>query len=190
MTRRHVALVGMMGAGKTTVGRELAGRLGRPFVDLDDVVAAGAGCSVSEVFAREGEAGFRARERAALAEVCAAAVPQVIACGGGAVLDPANRALLASCARVVWLRARSDALAARVADGADRPLLAGTSGAAARARRLADLAAEREAAYAAVADDVVDTDGRSADEVAGDLARRVAGGEPAAGGGAGPGPAR
>ncbi len=191
MTRPHVVLVGMMGAGKTTVGRLLARRLGRPFVDVDDVVVAAAGRSIPDVFALEGEAGFRARERRALAQVCAAGVPQVVACGGGAVLDPANRAVLASRARVVWLRASPEVLADRVGDGTARPLLAGTADAAERARRLGALAAEREAVYAAVADEVVDTDERSPAELAADLARRFAADDPAAGGSPpGHGPAR
>src|SRR5262245_40143125 len=91
MTAQHVVLVGLMGAGKTTVGRRCAALLDRPFVDTDDVVVATVGMPVSEVFERYGEARFRELEAAAVAEVTASPTPLVIACGGGAVLDPANR---------------------------------------------------------------------------------------------------
>ena len=169
MTARHVALVGMMGSGKTTVGRLLAARLGRPLVDTDDLVARDAGRSVAEVFATEGEAGFRARERAALVEACGPGPPRVVACGGGVVLDAANRARLAADAFVVWLRARPATLAARVGDGAGRPLLAGPPGAV--RERLATLAAGREDRYREVADAVVDTDDREPAEIADEIAR-------------------
>ncbi|MFM7224800.1 MAG: shikimate kinase, partial [Actinomycetota bacterium] len=77
----HLVLVGLMGSGKSTVGRECARRLDRPFVDTDEVVEQEAGRPVREIFAVEGEPGFRDRERRAVAAVCAAAVPTVIACG-------------------------------------------------------------------------------------------------------------
>ncbi|MBV8951679.1 MAG: shikimate kinase, partial [Actinobacteria bacterium] len=80
-----------MGAGKSTVGRRCAAQLGRPFVDTDDLVETLAGMPVKDVFATQGEDAFRALERQAVADACASPVPAVIACGGGAVLDPTNR---------------------------------------------------------------------------------------------------
>ncbi len=161
----HLVLVGLMGAGKTTVGEQCARRLGRPFVDTDDLVTAVSGATVAELFATEGEAGFRARERTAVADACASPVATVIGCGGGAVLDPENRRTLRACGFVVWLRGAPEVLAERVAqDAPDRPLLspAGSPGAATTLERLAST---RAAAYQAVADAEVDTGSRTVDEV-------------------------
>jgi shikimate kinase len=160
---RHLVLIGLMGAGKTTVGEECARRLGRPFVDTDDVVQASTGRSVSEVFAVEGEAGFRAYERVAVADAGASPAPLVIACGGGAVLDPDSRRLLRRRGCVVWLLATPAALAARVGGHAvERPLLP-ASGAVLTLERLA---AARAPAYRAAAHAEVETTGRTVDQVA------------------------
>jgi shikimate kinase len=159
--RRHLVLVGLMGAGKSTVGRRCAERLARAFVDTDELVVAASGRDVAEIFDVEGESGFRARERAALVDACSAPEPLVIACGGGAVLDPANRATMRTAGLVVWLRAEPTTLAARVSDGAGRPLLAGK----AALQTLERLAALRAPAYEAVAEVAVDTDGLEVDAV-------------------------
>jgi len=151
----HLVLVGLMGSGKSSVGEHCATLLGRPFVDTDELVAATAGATVPEIFAAQGETGFRALERTAVADVCASPEPLVIACGGGAVLDPDNRRQLRDHGVVVWLRAGTDELARRVGAGDGRPLLQGGSPAATLAR-LAEL---RAPAYEAVAHVVVDTDG-------------------------------
>ena len=94
MSGRHLVLVGLMGAGKTTVGRRCAKRLERPFVDTDELVVAAAGVPFAELWSAEEEAGFRVRERAAVADAAASPEPLVIACGGGAVLDSENRRAL------------------------------------------------------------------------------------------------
>ena len=166
----HLVLIGLMGAGKTTVGARCAERLGRPFVDTDDVVEVTAGCTVAEIFSTEGEAGFRERERRAVADVCASPAPLVIACGGGAVLDAANRACLRARGVVVWLRAEPAVLAARVGSGEGRPLLT-EQGAAATLERLDVL---RTPAYEAAAHAAVDTGGRSVDEVTTDVLEEFA----------------
>jgi shikimate kinase len=183
MTGRHLALVGMMGAGKSTVGAECARRLERPFVDVDDLVEATTGRSVAEIFGTDGEAAFRSLEHLALADAVASPAPLVIAAGGGAVLDPENRRLLARSCTVVWLQADPDELARRVAPHAergeargdpDRPLLAGGN----PRETLERLTSLRAPAYEAVADAVVDTGGRSvvqvADAVLEELARCAA----------------
>jgi shikimate kinase len=157
----HLVLVGLMGSGKTTVGRRCAERLRRPFVDTDDVVLTLTGVPVTEFWNTHGEAAFRALERQAVTDVCASPDPLVVASGGGAVLDPENRRSLRSRGVVVWLRAGTAALAARVGTGAGRPLLAGDPAGA-----LARLAAVREPAYEAAAHAVVDTDGLDVDAVA------------------------
>jgi shikimate kinase len=160
--RRHLILVGLMAVGKTTVGGLCALRLGRPFVDTDDLVELLSGRQVQELFAG-GEAEFRSVERAAVADACASPTPLVIACGGGAVVDAGNRALLRRSGVVLWLRADADTLAERAgADGTHRPLLAGGAPVAV----LAALAEARDAAYRGVADATVDAGDRTADEVA------------------------
>lgn len=158
---RHLVLVGLMGAGKTTVGRRCAERLGRGFVDTDELVEAVTGRSVAEIFATDGEGAFRELERTAVADACASPAPVVIACGGGAVLDPGNRDALGRRGFVVWLQAGSDELADRVGAGEGRPLLRGGA-ARVQLERLSELRGEL---YAAVADVVVPTDGRDVEQV-------------------------
>jgi shikimate kinase len=160
--RRHLVLVGLMAVGKTTVGARCAARLGRPFVDTDDLVAIHTGRTVPDLFAA-GEPAFRVAEQRAVADACASPTPLVIACGGGAVLDPANRAQLRRHGIVVWLRAAPSVLAARAgADRADRPLLAGP----APVETLTALAEARDAAYRATADRSVDAGAAGPDAVA------------------------
>jgi shikimate kinase len=159
---RHLVLVGLMGAGKSTVGAACADRLHRPFVDTDEVVVATTGQSIAEIFRDGGERAFREVERKVVADVCESPEPLVIACGGGAVLDPENRRRLHRAGFVVWLRAAASELATRVHDqGIDRPLLASGR----TEDELDRLAQLREPAYEAAAHTQVDTDGRSVDEV-------------------------
>jgi shikimate kinase len=159
---KHLVLVGLMGAGKTTVGERCAELLSRPFVDTDDLVVAAAGIPFDELWATEGERGFRARERVAVADAVASPEPLVISCGGGTVLDPDNRRSLRARAVVVWLKATSAALASRLMDDDTRPLLAGGD----RTATLERLSAQREPAYEGVSHVQVDTEGRTVDEVA------------------------
>jgi shikimate kinase len=153
MGERHLVLVGLMGAGKTTIGGRCAARLGRPFVDTDDIVVAHTGRAVAEIFSSDGEAAFRALERGAVADACAAPVASVIACGGGAVLDAANRRVLREHGVVVWLDAPPDELARRTAGDDGRPLLATGD----RIATLSRLARLRAGAYEAAAHARVDT---------------------------------
>lgn len=157
----HLVLVGPMGAGKTRVGRAVAGALARPFVDTDDVVEALAGRSIPEIFGTDGERGFRALERRAVADACATPEPSVIACGGGAVLDAENRRRLAGAGHVIWLTAEPAVLAERVGSGEERPLLGDDPG-----RSIQRLLALREPAYEAASDARLDTTGLDAGEVA------------------------
>ena len=141
----------MMGSGKTTVGRLVAQRLGRPFFDSDEQVEARAGRTVREIFETDGEAAFRTLEAGALAEALAAPEPVVVAAAGGVVLDPGNRRALREGATVVWLRAEPAVLAKRVRPGDHRPLLAHDASGV-----LTRMEAEREPLYLEVADHVVD----------------------------------
>ena len=158
----HLVLVGLMGVGKTTVGRRCAKRLHRPFVDTDELVVAAAGVPFDELWALEGEPGFRARERVAVADAAASPEPLVIACGGGAVLDPDNRRVLLGAGFVVWLEAPSAVLVSRLAGDDSRPLLAGGD----RAATLTRLGDVRAPAYEAAAHVTIATDGLSVDDVA------------------------
>jgi len=117
-----VYLVGMPGSGKSTVGPELAGRLGVPFVELDAEIERAAGRSVREIFEAQGEPRFRELEAAALTEA-AAHDPSVVSCGGGVVLEPANRVTLRATGDVVFLSVPLEVLKERVSPSADRPLI-------------------------------------------------------------------
>jgi shikimate kinase len=149
----RILLVGMMGAGKTTVGRLVAEKLGWDYLDSDAEVEKATGLTVPALFARDGEPAFREAEADALRRACATTEPVVVSVAGGAVLRPDNRALLRSGGRVVWLRALPETLAARVGDGVGRPLLDGDAGAA-----LLALDAARRPFYAEVADETIDVD--------------------------------
>lgn len=152
MREQTIALVGLSGAGKSTVGVALAERLGWPLVDTDALIAADAGCSIAEIFAAEGEAAFREREAAALAAALAGP-PCILATGGGIVLRAENREQLRSQAVVVWLDAPDSTILARLAAHAERrPLLADDP-----AARLAALRHARAALYADVARFTIDT---------------------------------
>jgi shikimate kinase len=174
----HLFLVGMMGAGKSTVGALVARRLGMPFVDTDAAVEDRAGATVADVFERDGEPAFRAMESEALAESARDPRPSVIAVGGGAVLDATNRHSMRSAGAVVWLRASAATLADRVGQGEGRPLLSGPDGSNAAA--IGALAARRDPLYSEVCDAVVDVDGRSPEDVTNAVldARRILSGGP------------
>jgi len=121
--RRHLVLVGLMGAGKSCIGRRLAQRLGRAFVDADSEIEAAAGCSIPEIFERHGEPAFRDGERRVIARLLESETPMVIATGGGAYMDPRTRAAIREAGVAVWLRAELELLLRRTARRDNRPLL-------------------------------------------------------------------
>jgi shikimate kinase len=157
----HILLVGMMGAGKTTTGQSVARRLGWKYKDSDADVEAATGLTVPELFARDGEAAFRAAEAKVLNIACADESPTVISVAGGAVLNSDNRRLIEASGTVVWLRARPETLAGRVGDGGGRPLL-GEDPAEAMVR----LFEERAPYYEEVADSVIDVEDLTVEAVA------------------------
>lgn len=154
-TRQRVALVGLRASGKTTVGRELARLMGRPWRDADEVLGAEAGMPAGEVLRREGEPAFRAREARIASQLLCDDATFVVSLGGGAVMDPRTRQLLQRpCTFTVLLHAPLEVLAARIrASGVERPALTSLP----LADELAELWRVREPLYREVADLVLDT---------------------------------
>jgi shikimate kinase len=165
----RVLLIGMMGAGKSTVGRAVAERLGWPYLDSDEQVQAHTGMTVPEIFASLGEVAFRREEALALAQAVTSPGPVVVGVAGGAVLDPENRRQLRLAGLVIWLRAGVSTLAARVGAGETRPLLGDDPAAA-----LARLYQERMPLYRDLADVVIDVDTSTADQVVTEVVAAVA----------------
>jgi shikimate kinase len=147
---RHVVLVGLPGAGKTSVGRRLAKELDRPFADADEVLELGAGQTIPRIFREQGEEAFRWLETEVLTDLLGRTSPLVIASGGGTIIHERNRELMRRHAVTVWLRASAEFLVGRT-DPTHRPLLSEDPLAA-----YARLETERSGLYADVADTVVD----------------------------------
>jgi shikimate kinase len=142
--RRSIVLVGMMGVGKSSIGRRLGARLGIPFVDADAEIETAAGMSIVDIFARHGEADFRSGEARVIARLLEGG-PQVLATGGGAVMNPDTRALIKTKGVSVWLNAELDVLMRRISKRKhERPLLQTADPAA----TLRELLAAREPFYA------------------------------------------
>ena len=169
----NIVLTGFMGVGKTAVGREAAAQLDRPFVDVDDLIVEEAGMSIPEIFEQQGEAHFRGLERTILRRL-AAEQGQVIATGGGALVNAANRELMTRTSLVVCLSATLNAIEERIGEDANRPMLATPD----RQQRIVDLLSQQAAAYAEIPYRI-DTTGRSVQDVAEEvisLAKRGLGG--------------
>ena len=143
LRQKTIALVGLMGVGKTSVGRRLAQELDLPFADADDEIETAAGRTIPEIFAERGEPEFREGERRVIARMLDEP-PHVMATGGGAFAQPATRALIREKAVSIWLKADVDILLRRVARKDNRPLLNGQDARAVLQR----LAREREPFYA------------------------------------------
>jgi shikimate kinase len=163
-----IFLIGPMGSGKTAVGRSLARHLSRPFYDSDAEIVRRTGVDIPYIFEKEGEAGFRQREREAI-EALAALGGIVLATGGGAVMLPENRRLLAERGCVVYLETSIDQQVDRVQHGRHRPLLSNVDPAV----RLKELMAVRDPLYRSIADITVRTDGRRVKSVAEDIVRVI-----------------
>ncbi|HEY6992444.1 MAG TPA: shikimate kinase [Xanthobacteraceae bacterium] len=176
--RRSVVLVGMMGAGKSSVGRRMAMRLGVPFVDADTEIEKAAGMTISDIFAVRGEAEFRAGEARVILRLLEGG-PQVVATGGGAFLNPDTRAAIRAKGISIWLRAEFDVLMKRIRRRQDRPLLR-TADPAATLRKLIE---EREPVYA-LADLTVQSREVTHDKIVEEIVAALAGLLGAAGAGA------
>ena len=159
---KHLVLIGMMGAGKSSVGRVLARKLDRPLLDSDELIEQRSGRTVREIWTTDGEAEFRKLETMTLIDALSGDEPSVIAAAGGVVLETANRTVLAeSDAHVVWLLANVELLIDRVKSGTHRPLLDDDPDAMMRAMHR-----DRDELYRDVADAIVSVDNRSVQDVA------------------------
>lgn len=165
LASRSIVLVGMMGAGKSSIGRRLAGRLGIPFIDADTEIESAAGMSIPEIFAKHGEPYFRAGEARVIARLLDNG-PQVLATGGGSVMNPQTRALIGEKAISIWLKADVDVLLKRTKRRNDRPL----------AEKIKDLLPVREPLYAQ-ADIIIQSRDEPhdtiIDEIMGELPKRL-----------------
>jgi shikimate kinase len=164
--KRNVFLIGPMGSGKTAVGKALAKMLGVPFHDSDREIERRTGVDIPFIFEKEGEDGFREREREAIDELTQRE-PLVLATGGGAVLRPENRQNLAGRGCVIYLRTSVIQLVNRVRGGQHRPLLHNVD----PREKLEQLMLDRAHLYAQLADFIVATDGRRVRSVAEEIAR-------------------
>ena len=156
----HLVLIGMMGSGKSTVGRRLAERLRRPFLDSDSAIEEQTGRTVAQIFADEGEPAFRGLETGVLTTMLDLDEPGVIAAAGGTVLEAENRERMRQRGVVVWLRAEPSTLVKRVRTGTHRPLLDEDP-----ENTLRRLAAARESLYRGTAHEIVDVDDVAPEQV-------------------------
>ncbi len=165
--RRSIVLIGMMGSGKSSVGRRLAVKIGIPFVDADAEIEKAAGMSISDIFAERGEAEFRSGEVRVIRRLLQSG-PQVLSTGGGAFMDPDTRAAIAANGISIWLNAEFDVLMKRIRRRHDRPLLK-TPDPAATVRKLM---AERDPIYA-LADVIVESREEPHEKIVDDIVRAL-----------------
>ncbi len=163
---RHLCPIGMMGSGKTTIGKRVSELLDLPVVDSDAVLIERHGMSISEMFSDHGEDWFRLRERDVIAELAASPIRSVISIGGGAIMNPSTQHVLRDRAFVVLLNASIDTLVVRVGAAYSRPMLQPNPRA-----RLIELTSVRDPVYRAAADAVVDIDGLSIEQTSELVAR-------------------
>ena len=166
MRHTRVFLIGPMGSGKSTIGRQLAAALGLSFQDSDHEIQRRTGVDIPTIFAFEGEAGFRTREKAVI-DALSAVDGQVLATGGGAILDPDNRRVLASRGVVIYLHCSPEQQYRRTSHDRNRPLLQTDD----PLQKLRDLMAVRDPLYRETADLVVSTEKRSAATVVKEIVR-------------------
>jgi shikimate kinase len=161
----HIYLIGYRGSGKSTVGRLLAQRLGRPQVDSDDLIEAESGMSIKDIFATKGEPWFRDLEAKIVAEISARAQPTIVALGGGAILRESTQTILKATGKCVWLSASAEHLFERIqsdqATRLRRPNLSESGG----FTEVAEILARRTPIYASLSDFTVVVEGKTPDEV-------------------------
>ena len=164
----HLYLTGYRGSGKTSVGKQVAPHLLRPIVDLDDCIELSAGMSIRDIFAAEGESGFRNREAKALLEISRLA-PSIVSLGGGAILRPENRETIAATGFCIWLKASVDTILTHINQDsttvARRPLLTSLP----PSDEVIAMLRDRDPIYASVSGAVVCVDDKSIDDVANNI---------------------
>ncbi len=165
----HIVLIGFMGAGKSTVGRWLSRKLSRQLLDTDAMIEAGAGMTISEIFATRGEEAFRAAETEVLTGLAARRQPVVISTGGGLPVRAENREALRKLGCVVYLRVKPETVCERLAGDHSRPLLAGDD----RQRKVESLLAQRGPIYEETAHLTVDVDGRTPEMIGEEILGRM-----------------
>lgn len=166
--RGNIFLIGPMGAGKSTIGRQLARRLGLVFYDSDQAIEQRTGVDIPRIFDIEGEAGFRRREQQAIDELTQLS-GIVLATGGGVVLNADNRGCLRDRGFVVYLRASAEQLLQRTERDTQRPLLQGDD----RRKRIQQLLAERDPLYTELADLIIDTDSLTVRRTVNNICRQL-----------------
>ena len=160
--KENVYFIGFMGAGKSTVARKVARRLGVPELDMDKYIVRSEGRSIKDIFDQEGEEGFRRIERKTLKELAGFPEPMLISCGGGIAVDPENRAVLKSCGKVIHLLVDADEASRRIADKTSRPLFNDMESAR-------ELCRNRLPFYEDAADVTISTGDRSVNSIAQDV---------------------
>lgn len=182
MTSRHcskvLSITGFMGCGKTTVGRILAQFCGSPFIDLDSEIEKRTGTSISEIFSRIGEYGFRAVERMTLESVLTELTANgqqraVLSLGGGTLTTPECAMLVKRYTKCVWLKASPETILENLSGDTERPLLCGCADETSRRKRICCLLEERSPIYKATAALEVETDGKSPNEIASEILENI-----------------
>ena len=167
----HLYLIGYRGCGKSTVGRHLASLLERPLIDSDHLIQAKSGVSIKEIFASQGEQGFRNLESTVIAEIAQSKTPSVVSLGGGAILRVENRAIIGRSGRCVWLSASPRVLLSRIVSDTEsvnqRPALTDRNA----FEEVETLLATRAPIYRSMADFTVNCETLSPDEVASEIAQ-------------------
>ena len=162
MDRQNMILIGFMGAGKTSVGEELAGRFGKTLIDTDRMIEERAGMSISDIFAVQGEETFRRLETEVLEQLISEASGETISVGGGLPLREENRKLLKKLGTVIYLRVRPETVLARLKGDTTRPLLQGDD----VEEKVNSLLSKRGPIYEMAADRIISVDGRSVEQIA------------------------
>ena len=162
MDRQNMILIGFMGAGKTSVGEELAGRFGKTLIDTDRMIEERAGMSISDIFAVQGEEAFRRLETEVLEQLISEASGEMISVGGGLPLREENRKLLKKLGTIIYLRVRPETVLARLKGDTTRPLLQGVD----VEEKVNSLLSKRGPIYEMAADRIISVDGRSVEQIA------------------------
>lgn len=164
-----IYFVGFMGAGKTTIGRLYAQETRWNFIDTDALIEEKAGCSISEIFEKQGESAFRGLETEVLQDIGRNS-DTVVSCGGGIILNGINVEIMRKDGHVLYLRAQADTLAERLADANDRPLL--QRGEGTLKERIADILSQRSGLYENAADIIIDTDGKTPEDIVAEIKKQ------------------